>query len=76
MSKSPLLVARQCGVSPELVFGAPMAASPKEFREFAPRVLALGQRDRVAHRKILREMPATWVQRASQLERSLARIGN
>jgi hypothetical protein len=73
MSKSPLPVARQCGVSPELVFGAPMAASPKEFREFAPRVLALGQRDRVAHRKIL---AATWVQGASQLERSLARIGN
>jgi hypothetical protein len=52
-----------------------MAASPKEFREFAQECLRWADETKSErHRQVLREMASTWMQAALQLERSLARI--
>ena len=52
-----------------------MPSSPKEFREFAQECLRWGRRDQSErHRQVLRDMAATWMQAALQLERSLALI--
>ena len=52
-----------------------MAASPKEFREFAQECLRWADETKSErHRQVLREMAKTWMQAALQLERSLALI--
>jgi hypothetical protein len=49
-----------------------MAASPKEFREFAEECLRWADETRSErHRQVLRDMAKTWMQAALQLERSL-----
>jgi hypothetical protein len=52
-----------------------MAASPKEFREFAHDCLRWADETKSErHRQVLLDMAKTWMQAASQLERSLALI--
>jgi hypothetical protein len=52
-----------------------MAASPKEFREFAQECSRWADETQSErHRQVLRELAATWMQAALQLERSLALI--
>jgi hypothetical protein len=52
-----------------------MAASPKEFREFAQECLRWADETKSQrHRQVLLDMAATWMQAALQLERSLALI--
>src|SRR5262245_576385 len=52
-----------------------MAASPKEFREFADECLRWADETRSdRHRQVLLDMAKTWMQAALQLERSLALI--
>jgi len=52
-----------------------MAASPKEFREFAQECLRWADETKSErHRQVLRDMAATWMQAALQLERSCALI--
>ena len=52
-----------------------MAASPKEYREFAQDCLrGAAETKSERHRQILLEMAKTWMQAALQLERSLALI--
>jgi len=52
-----------------------MAASPKEFREFADECLRWADETRSErHRQVLLDMAKTWMQAALQLERSLALI--
>ena len=50
-----------------------MAASPKEFREFAEECLRWAdETNSDRHRQVLQEMAKTWMQAALQLERGLA----
>jgi hypothetical protein len=52
-----------------------MAASPKEFREFAQECLRWADETKSErHRQVLLDMAKTWMQAALQLERSLALI--
>ena len=52
-----------------------MPSSPKEFREFAQECLRWADETKSErHRQVLRDMAATWMQAALQLERSLALI--
>jgi hypothetical protein len=52
-----------------------MAASPKEFREFAQECARWADETRSErHRQVLLDMAKTWMQAAVQLERSLALI--
>jgi hypothetical protein len=52
-----------------------MAASPKEFREFAQECLRWADETKSErHRQVLVEMARTWMQAALQLERSLVLI--
>jgi hypothetical protein len=52
-----------------------VAASPKEFREFAQECLRWADETKSErHRQVLRDMAKTWMQAALQLERSLALI--
>jgi hypothetical protein len=52
-----------------------MAASPKEFREFAQECLRCADETKSQrHRQVLLDMAKTWMQAAVQLERSLALI--
>jgi hypothetical protein len=52
-----------------------MAASPKEFREFAEECLRWADETKSErHRQVLLDMAKTWMQAALQLERSLALI--
>jgi hypothetical protein len=52
-----------------------MPASPKEFREFAQECLRWADETKSErHRQVLLDMAKTWMQAASQLERSLALI--
>jgi hypothetical protein len=52
-----------------------MAASPKEFREFAQECLRWADETKSErHRQVLRDMAKTWMQAALQLERSWALI--
>jgi len=49
-----------------------MAASPKDFREFAQECLRwAGETKSDRHRQVLLEMARTWVQAALELERSV-----
>jgi len=52
-----------------------MAASPKEFREFAEECSRWADETKSErHRQVLLDMAKTWTQAALQLERSLALI--
>jgi hypothetical protein len=52
-----------------------VAASPKEFREFAQECLrGADETKSERHRQVLLDMAKTWMQAALQLERSLALI--
>ena len=52
-----------------------MAASPKEFREFAQDCLRWADETQSErHRRVLLDIAKTWMQAALQLERSLALI--
>jgi hypothetical protein len=52
-----------------------MPSSPNDFREFAQECLRWADETKSErHRQVLRDMAATWMQAALQLERSLALI--
>jgi hypothetical protein len=66
---------RPVALPPVLRAERAMAASPKDFREFAQECLRwAGETKSERHRQVLLEMARTWLEAALELERSLGLI--